>query len=81
MKTITQIQFYQEVLEEAGRKAEECMMVGNDVEEDLVAGKLGMQTFLITNHIIKRTEDDICCTYQGTYEDFLKYAQEVKPVK
>jgi FMN phosphatase YigB (HAD superfamily) len=76
-----QIQFYQEVIDEAGRKAEECMMVGNDVEEDLVAGKLGMQTYLITNHMIKRTEEDICCTYQGTYEDFLKFAQEVKLVK
>lgn len=76
-----QIQFYQEVLEEAGKKAEECMMVGNDVEEDLVAGDLGMRTYLITNNIIKRTEDEVCCTYQGTYEDFLRFAQEIKPVK
>lgn len=76
-----QIQFYQEVLEEAGKKAEECMMVGNDVEEDLVAGKLGMQTYLITNNIIKRTEEDVCCTYQGTYEDFLKFAKEIKSIR
>ena len=76
-----QIEFYQEVLEEAGRIADECMMVGNDVEEDLVAGKLGMQTYLITNHIIKRTEEEVCCTHQGTYEDFLKFAKEIKSVK
>jgi FMN phosphatase YigB (HAD superfamily) len=76
-----QIQFYQEVLREAGKSAAECMMVGNDVEEDLVAGELGMQTYLITNNIIKRTDADICCTYQGSYEDFLKFAQELKSVK
>lgn len=76
-----QIQFYEEVLKEAGRTAVECMMVGNDVEEDLVASKLGMQTYLITNHMIKRTEEDICCTHQGTYEDFLKFAQDIKSIK
>jgi FMN phosphatase YigB (HAD superfamily) len=76
-----QIQFYEEVLQEAGKSAVECMMVGNDVEEDMVAGKLGMQTYLITNHIIKRSTEDICCTYQGGYEDFLRFAQEIKSLK
>lgn len=75
-----QIQFYQEVLEQNGKKAEQCMMVGNDVEEDLVAGKLGMQTYLITNHMIKRGEEDFCCTHQGNYEDFLKFAKELKAI-
>lgn len=73
-----QLQFYQEVLNDISRKPEECMMVGNDVEEDLVAGKLGMQTYLVTNNIIKRSEEEPCCTYQGTYEDFLKFAQDIK---
>ena len=75
-----QIQFYEEVLKDAGRNALECMMVGNDVEEDLVAGNLGMQTYLITNNLIKRTEEDVCCTHQGTYEDFLKFSQEIKVI-
>jgi FMN phosphatase YigB (HAD superfamily) len=76
-----QIQFYEEVLKEAGKDAKECMMVGNDVEEDLIAGKLGIQTYLITDNMIKRTDEDICCTYKGTYKDFLKFAQEIKAIK
>lgn len=76
-----QIQFYEEVLKDNHKTAEECMMVGNDVEEDMVAGKLGMDTYLITNHLIKRTEEEPCCTHQGTYEDFLRFVQELEPIK
>lgn len=75
-----QIQFYEEVLLQNGKTAEQCMMVGNDVEEDLIAGKLGMQTYLITNQIIRRTEEPICCTHQGTYDDFLSFVQELKEI-
>ena len=31
---------------------EECLMVGNDVEEDLVAGTIGVQTVLVTDCLI-----------------------------
>ena len=75
-----QIQFYEEVLREIGRTPKECMMVGNDVEEDLVAGKLGMETYLITDHIIKRCEEEPCCTYQGSYEDFYKFVESLKTI-
>ena len=33
-------------------KAEDCIMVGNDVREDMVAGQLGMKTFLLTDCVI-----------------------------
>lgn len=75
-----QIQFYEEVLRDIGKTPEECMMVGNDVEEDLVAGKLGMDTYLITDNLLHRGSE-ICCTYKGTYEDFYSFVQELKPVK
>lgn len=75
-----QIQFYEEVLKDIDKTPAECMMVGNDVEEDLVAGKLGMETYLITNHIIKRDDSEICCTYKGTYEDFYRFAKELKSI-
>jgi FMN phosphatase YigB (HAD superfamily) len=75
-----QIQFYHEVLTDISKDAKDCMMVGNDVEEDMIAGQLGMQSFLITNHIIKRSKDDVCCTYQGVYEDFLRFAKSVEEI-
>lgn len=76
-----QLQYYEEVLEKIGKKPEQCMMVGNDVQEDLIAAKLGMETFLITNHMLHRTSDEIVTTYKGDYNDFYEFVKELKPVK
>ena len=65
-----QLHYYKEILEVIGKQPEQCMMVGNDVQEDLVSLKLGLKTFLIRNHIIHRTKDEIDSTYEGFYEDF-----------
>ena len=49
------IEYYQEVLKHLGEEPENCIMVGNDIEEDIVAGKLGMTTFLLdSNFVIDR---------------------------
>lgn len=77
-----QIQFYEEVLREVGQPAEECMMVGNDVEEDLIAGKLGMDTYLITDNLIQRCKDEEpCCTHKGSYEDFYRFVQGLPAIR
>ena len=51
--------YYEEILEKIGCRAEECAMVGNDVDEDMVAGKLGMKTFLLTPCLLNRSAQDI----------------------
>jgi len=71
------IHFYKEVLNDIKKLPEQCMMVGNDVQEDLVALKLGIKTFLITDHLIHRNEEPIETTYCGNYEDFYKLVQEL----
>lgn len=48
------LEYYQEILERLGEKPENCIMVGNDVEEDMVAGKLGIKTFLYNDFQIHR---------------------------
>lgn len=75
-----QIQFYEEVLSDIGKTPRECMMVGNDVEEDMIAGKLGMDTYLITDNIIESDNKDISYTYKGTYEDFYSFAKTLKAI-
>jgi FMN phosphatase YigB (HAD superfamily) len=72
-----QIQFYEEVLKDIDKKPEECMMVGNDVQEDLVAGKLGVKTFLIKDCLIHRTSDKITADYQGNYQDFYELTKQL----
>lgn len=72
-----QIQYYEEILKDIDRLPEECIMVGNDVQEDLISGKLGLKTFLIKDFLLHRTEDEIAADYQGSYEDFYEYAKEL----
>jgi len=46
------IEYYQEILAQLGCRPEECLMIGNDVEEDLAAGLIGIKTYLVTDNII-----------------------------
>ena len=48
--------YYQEILEKRGLRAEECVMVGNDVQEDGAAARLGMCVFILTDCLIDREE-------------------------
>lgn len=75
-----QLHYYREILDLIGKKPEQCMMVGNDVQEDLVAGKLGLKTFLIKNHLIHRTQEPIESTYEGYYEDFYAFVKGLEKV-
>lgn len=72
--------FYQEVLKDIGKSPHQCIMVGNDVQEDLVAASLGMKTYLITDYLIHRTDQPIECTYKGSYEDFYEFVKRLPTV-
>ncbi len=75
-----QLHFYEEILDIIDKKPEECMMVGNDVQEDLVALKLGIKTFLVKNHMIQRSKASIDTTFDGHYEDFYNFVKELPSV-
>lgn len=72
--------FFQEILDTLNKKPEEVIMVGNDVEEDLVAGKLGIQTYLITNHRINRKNKEVVADHIGDYADFLKFVESLPDI-
>ncbi len=79
--TKPQVEFYQEVINKVNRNPDQCMMVGNDVQEDLVASKLGIQTYLITDHMLNRNAIQIESDYQGNYEDFAKFVEELPDLR
>lgn len=49
-----QPEYYQEVLARIGRRPEECLMVGNDVQEDGAAARVGIDVFFVTDFLIDR---------------------------
>ncbi len=52
-------EYYRDILAHLHLSAEECIMVGNDVDEDMVAETLGMKVFLLTDCLINRRGVDI----------------------
>ena len=50
--------YYEEILCKLGLDAGDCVMVGNDVQEDGAAAKLGMRVFILTDCLIDRVEGE-----------------------
>lgn len=67
--------YYKEILEKLQVKPEECLMVGNDVTEDMIAKTLGMKVFLLTNDLINKENADIKQYPHGNFQDLLYYVE------
>ena len=65
--------YYQAILEQLHVSPEACLMVGNDVGEDMIAKQLGMQVFLLTDCIINKANADISAYPHGNFEDLRAY--------
>ena len=73
--------YYNRLLEQLGLTAVECLMVGNDVEDDMIVRTLGMETFLLTNWLINEKNADTSVYPQGGYEELLAFLERVKSSK
>ncbi len=67
--------YYEDLLLKLGMKSSETLMVGNDVDEDMIAEKAGMQVFLLPRCIINRTGKDISVYPKGSFDDLIKYIE------
>ena len=69
--------YYRDVLARLNAKPEECLMVGNDVGEDMIAGKLGMQVFLLTDCMINKANADISVYPHGSFDDLKNFLNTI----
>lgn len=69
--------YYREVAARLGVQPEECLMVGNDALEDMVAETLGMKVFLLTDCLINKGERDISRYPQGDFSQLLQFVKEL----
>lgn len=67
--------YYRQILKELGARPEECLMVGNDVSEDMVTKTLGMEVFLLTDCLINKHDQDITAYPQGSFDALLARIQ------
>ncbi len=70
------LDYYRDVLEQMNLSPEECIMVGNDVDEDMIASKLGMKVFLLTACMINRQNEDISIYPHGGVEELKTFIEE-----
>ena len=63
------LDYYREILRRMELDAADCLMVGNDVDEDMIAGQLGMEVFLLTDHLINKSGTDINAFPHGSFDD------------
>ena len=69
--------YYREILEKLSLDGPECLMVGNDVGEDMVAKTTGMKTFLLTDCLINKTGEDISQYPNGSFPELLRYIRSL----
>ncbi len=70
--------YYREILDKLSLQPEECLMVGNDVTEDMVAESLGMQVFLLTPCLINKDGADISRYPQGDFDALLAHLDSLQ---
>ena len=71
------LDYYWETLEKLSLKPEECLMIGNDVGEDMVTEQLGMNVFLLTDCLINKAGVDISQYPHGGFTQLDAYLKEL----
>ena len=66
-------EYYTEILDRLGLRAEECAMVGNDTGDDLPAAALGMPVFLLTDCLINAKGVDIEAYPHGSFDELIEW--------
>ncbi len=65
--------YYTEIANALGLLPEECLMVGNDTGDDMVAQQIGMRVFLLTPCLINKSGVDIREYPSGDYADLIAH--------
>ena len=67
------LNYYRDILKKLNVHGEECLMVGNDVQEDMIAQELGMKVFLLTDCLINKNDNDISQYPHGSFDSLQQY--------
>lgn len=69
--------YYEEIIDKLDLDIKECMMIGNDVQEDGILEKIGIPVYLVSDYLLNRNNQKIT-TFEMTDSDaFLKYVQNL----
>lgn len=69
------VEYYRQIFKAIGKEAHQCLMVGNNVLEDMCVSCLGAEVFLVTEYIENEKNLDISAYRQGNFNDLLKHVK------
>jgi len=70
--------YYLDVANRLGVSPAECLLVGNDVAEDMVAEAIGMHVFLLSDCLINKKQKDISGYPSGGFDAFINHMAQIK---
>lgn len=71
------LKYYTSILERFGKKPEQCLMVGNDVDEDMCTVTLGMKGYLLKDCILNRHEKPLEGFMAGSFGEFAGFVEKM----
>ena len=69
--------YYTDLCEKLGLLPCEVVMIGNDVGDDMVAERVGMKLFLLTDCLINRSDRNIEDFRHGGFKELFEFIEEV----
>lgn len=67
------LKYYEETLEIVRHKPEECLMVGNNVDEDIIAGALGLKTYLVCDFLLDSGANQHTPDFRSNFNEFVEF--------
>ncbi|MBO4983348.1 MAG: HAD-IA family hydrolase [Clostridia bacterium] len=68
--------YYLDIAQRIGVDPKDCLMVGNDVSDDMSANLTGMDVFLLTDCLINTKNLDIDAYAKGSFKELCEYINE-----
>lgn len=65
--------YYKEIMQKLNLTPDECIMVGNDVDNDMTALDAGIDVFLVTDFLLSRKGADYSKYPQGNFDELISY--------
>ncbi len=75
------VKYFEEILDNLSLIPEQCIMIGNDVSDDMSAEFIGMDTYLVTDCLINTQNKDIIHYKKGTLQELLDFIKGLPKIK
>ena len=70
------LNYFEEICSVCGIHPEESIVIGNDVDEDMISSRLGFDTYLVTDCLINRYNKELTLFRNGSFGELFDFIQD-----